>query len=139
MSELIILSSLSTAFCIIMFLTAAVFIRVEFHKTRIRHQINQLGGQIYIIKLSEYDKHSLTFDVRYSDRSGVVHKGRCRVDQNSQLNWNQRPAEVLVPSTPVRQAMVERLSSKEQIITDLAAENERLRAELLSWQTNNSY
>ena len=83
-----------------------------------------------------YDRDNQHYKVRFTDVLGRKHETRCKVNvwQNS-LFWQQTPAELLA-DLPVEEEPWGRLrtypgGSKEQIIDDLVAENERLREKLM--------
>lgn len=108
------------------------------HKERIETEIRRVGGEPIEIsfKFVGYDRDNQHYNVQFTDALGRKHETRCTANiwQNN-LYWRRTPAELL-SDLPVTDERWSRLrddpgSSKEQIISDLVAENERLREQLL--------
>jgi hypothetical protein len=112
-------------------------IRDRRNKERIGTEIRRVGGEPVEISFQfvGYDRDNQHYKVQFADKLGRKHETRCKVNiwQNN-LFWQQTPAELL-SDLPVEEARWSRLradpdNSKEQLIDDLVAENERLREQL---------
>ncbi|MCA9990404.1 MAG: hypothetical protein H6666_00485 [Ardenticatenaceae bacterium] len=108
------------------------------NKERIDTEIRRVGGEPLEIafKFVGYDRDNQHYNVQFTDILGRKHETRCKVNVwNSNLFWQQTPAELLsdLPAADERWSRLrdDPASSKEQIISDLVAENERLREQLL--------
>jgi len=94
------------------------------NKERIEKEIRQVGGE------------PVEISVQFTDVLGRKHETRCKVDiYHSNLFWQRTPAELL-SDLPVEDESWSRHraapgSSKEQLIDDLVAENEKLREQLM--------
>lgn len=113
-------------------------IRDRRNKEHIATEIRRVGGEPVEISFQfvGYDRDNQYYNVRFADVLGRKHKTRCKVNVwNSKLFWQRTPAELL-SDLPVEDKHRSRLrvdpgSSKEQLINDLIAENERLREQLM--------
>ena len=110
---------------------------------RIRKYVEEKGGlNVRVTDTHEADRDTWTFKVSYQDSQGVQYHTRCKILQklgnnNSPIYWLEELFQSVGKSKDVRleeQTAVPPpplpLSSKEQIISDLTAENERLQAKL---------
>ena len=118
---------------------------------RILDYIQQQGGTaIELSSAYDRDRDTMTFVVSYYDRYGGYQQTRCKVryrnlltGRDHDLYWTHDPAiaaptvDKLVVQSPGNLEptistgfQAHPFSSKEQIIADLTAENERLRAEI---------
>lgn len=112
-------------------------IRDRRNKERIETEIRRVGGEPVEISFQfvGYDRDNQHYNVQFTDILGRKHETRCKVNVwHSSLFWQQTPAELL-SDLPVEDNRWSRLwadpgSSKEQIIDDLVAENDRLRKQL---------
>lgn len=119
-------------------------VRDRKNKERIETEIRRVGGEPVEISFQfvGYDRDNQHYNVQIADVLGRKHKTRCKVNiWNSHLFWQRTPAELL-SDLPVEEERRRRLeaepgSSKEQIIDDLVAENERLREQLMVAETLN--
>ena len=108
------------------------------NKERIEKEIRRVGGEPFEIssQFVGYDRDNQHYKAQFTDPLGRKHETRCKVNTwTSNLFWQQTPAE-LVSDLSVKYERCGRLrtdpgSSKEQLIDDLAAENERLREQLV--------
>jgi len=108
------------------------------NKERIEKEIQLVGGEPVEIAFQfvGYDRDNQHYNVRFADSLGRKHKTRCKVNIWTRgIYWRRTPAEIL-SDLPVEEVCWERLGadnagSKEQIINDLVAENERLREQLV--------
>jgi hypothetical protein len=103
---------------------------------RIRDEVYKRGGvNVQVMRVNERDRDNWTFEVSYRDAQNVQHRTKCKVrvslfDNGSPIYWMvdlqlpvvSKEATAVLPTPP--------LSSKEQIISDLTAENQRLQAQL---------
>jgi len=113
-------------------------IRDRRNKERIETEIRRVGGEPVEISFQfvGYDRDNQHYNVQLTDVLGRKHETRCKVNiYNSNLFWQRTPAELL-SDLPVEDERWNRLgadpgSSKEQLIDDLVAENERLREQLV--------
>lgn len=109
-------------------------IRDRMNKKRIEKEIRLAGGEPIEIsfKFVGYDRDNQHYNVQFTDSLGRKHEIRCKVNvwQND-IFWQRTPAEVMndLPDVEERwgRLRVTPGNSKEQIIDDLVAENERLR------------
>lgn len=126
---------------LLLLLVAAIVIfmsiRDQRNKERIEEEIRRVGGEPVEIAFQfvGYDRDNQHYNVQFADLLGRKHETRCKVNVwHSGLFWQRTPAELL-GDLPVENGRRSRLSdlgsSKEQIIDDLVAENERLREQLL--------
>jgi len=119
-------------------IVAFMSIRDRRNKGRIETEIQRVGGEPVEISFQfvGYDRDNQHYNVQFTDVLGRKHETRCKVNiWNSNLFWRRTPAELL-SDLPVKGARWNRFeadsgSSKEQLIDDLVAENERLREQLL--------
>jgi hypothetical protein len=113
-------------------------IRDRRNKERIEEEIRQAGGEPVEVSFQfvGYDRDNQHYNVRFTDTLGRKHETRCKVNVwQSGLYWQRTPADLL-SDLPVEDERWSRLkdepeSSKEQLIDDLVAENERLREQLM--------
>jgi len=113
-------------------------IRDRRNKERIEKEIRRVGGEPVEISFQfvGYDRDNQHYNVQFADVLGRKHETRCKVNiWQSNLFWQRTPAELL-SDLPVEDEGWSRLRavpgrSKEQIIDDLVAENERLREQLM--------
>ena len=113
-------------------------IRNRKNKERIDTEIRRVGGEPVEIssQFVGYDRDNQHYKVQFTDPLGRKHETRCKVNTwTSNLFWQRTPAELLM-DLPVKGERWSRLradpaSSKEQLIDDLVAENERLRGQLM--------
>ncbi len=113
-------------------------IRDKRNKERIGKDIRRVGGEPVKISFQfvGYDRDNQHYKVQFADSLGRKHKTHCKVNiWNSSLYWQRTPVEFLgdLPGEEVRWRQIKNDpgSSKEQIIDDLVAENERLREQLV--------
>ena len=133
------------AILLLVVLTIVTFmsIRSRKNKERIETEIRRVGGEPVEISFQfvGYDRDNQHYNAQFTDALGRKHETRCKVNVwNSHLFWQQTPAELL-SDLPVEGERWSRLradrlrvelgSSKEQLIDDLVAENERLREQLM--------
>jgi len=119
-------------------------IRDRRNKERIETEIRRVGGEPVKIsfKFVGYDRDNQHYNIQFTDILGRKHETRCKANVwQGNLFWQQTPAELL-SDLPIEDERWSRLrddpgSSKEQIIDDLVAENERLREQLLHTQPAN--
>lgn len=112
-------------------------IRDRRNKERIETEIRRVGGEPVEISFQfvGYDRDNQHYNVQFTDILGRKHETRCKVNiWQSNLFWQRTPAELL-SDLPIEDERWNRRradpgSSKEQIIDDLVAENERLREQL---------
>ena len=113
-------------------------IRDRRNKERIETEIRRVGGEPVEISFQfvGYDRDNQHYNVQFTDVLGRKHETRCKANVwTSNLFWQRTPAE-LVSDLPVGDERWSRLrddpaSSKEQLIDDLVAENEKLRERLM--------
>ena len=113
-------------------------IRNRKNKERIDTEIRRVGGEPVEVSFQfvGYDRDNQHYNVQFTDVLGRKHETRAKVNVwNSHLYWQRTPAEFL-SDLPVEDGRWSRLridpgSSKEQLIDDLVAENERLREQLM--------
>ena len=113
-------------------------IRDRGNKERIDTEIKRVGGESVEISFQfvGYDRDNQHYNVKFTDMLGRKHETRCKVNVwNSNLFWQQTPAELL-SDLPVEEGYWSRLknnpvNSKEQLIDNLIAENERLRKQIM--------
>ena len=108
------------------------------NKERIEKEIRRVGGEPIEIafKFVGYDRDNQHYNAQFADALGRKHETRCKVNiWTSNLFWQQTPAELLsdLPDDHERRSRLraDPASSKEQLIDDLVAENERLREQLV--------
>ncbi len=114
------------------------------NKERIETEIRRVGGEPVQIsfKFVGYDRDNQHYNVQFADVLGRKHETRCKVNVwQANLFWERTPAEIL-SDLPAEDEGWSQLkddpdSSKEQIIDDLVAENERLREQLLNAESLN--
>jgi hypothetical protein len=113
-------------------------IRDRRNKERIDTEIRRAGGEPVEIsfKFVGYDRDNQHYNVQFADVLGRKHETRCKVNiWQSNLFWQRTPAELLsdLPVEDERwsQLRADPRSSKEQLIDELTAENERLREQLV--------
>jgi hypothetical protein len=131
---------LLVAFAIVTFMS----IRDRKNKERIETEIRRVGGEPIEISFQfvGYDWDNQHYNVQFTDVLGRKHETRCKVNiWHSNLFWQRTPAELL-SDLPVENERWSRLrvdpgNSKEQLIDDLVAENERLREQLMHAETLN--
>lgn len=118
-------------------------IRDQRNKERIKEEIRRVGGEPIEVSFQfvGYDRDNQHYNVQFTDLLGRKHETRCKVNVwHSGFFWQRTPAE-LVSDLPVENGRRSRLSdpgsSKEQIIDDLVAENEKLREQLLLSKPSN--
>jgi hypothetical protein len=119
-------------------------IRDRQNKERIDSEIRRVGGEPVEIAFQfvGYDRDNQHYNVRFADVLGRKHETRCKVNiWNSNLFWQRTPAELLsdLPAEDNRRSRlnVDPGNSKEQLIEDLVAENERLRQQLMQAESLN--
>ena len=127
-------------FLLLVVLAIVTFMSIRDRRNRehISAAIRQAGGEPVTISFQFvlYDRDNQHYNVQFADALGRKHETRCKVNVwHSNLFWQRTPAELL-SDLPDEDARWRRLSadpgnSKEQLIDDLVAENERLRAQLL--------
>ena len=107
------------------------------NKLRIAKEVKQAGGEPVEISFQfvGYDRDNQHYNVRFTDALGRKHDTRCKVNiwQNG-LYWERTPTEImsdLDEALRANQFSADPSSSKEQLINDLTAENNRLRKQLL--------
>ena len=113
-------------------------LRDKKNRERIEKEIRRVGGEPIEIsfRFVGYDRDNQHYDVQFADALGRKHETRCKVNVwQSNLFWQRTPAELL-SDLPVEEEEWSQLeadpgSSKEQLIDDLMAENERLREQLM--------
>lgn len=113
-------------------------IRDRRNRARIEAEIRRVGGEPVEISFQfvGYDRDNQHYKVQFTDVLGRKHETRCKVNVwHSDLFWQRTPAELL-NDLPVQDERWSRHradpgSSKEQLIDDLVAENERLRERLM--------
>ncbi|UCG22962.1 MAG: hypothetical protein JSW55_12375 [Chloroflexota bacterium] len=112
-------------------------IRDRRNRERIDKEVRRVGGEPVEIsfRFVGYDRDNQHYNVKFSDVLGRKHETRCKVNiWTNNLFWQRTPAELLsdLPAEDARwsRRRADPSSSKEQLIDDLAAENERLREQL---------
>jgi len=110
-------------------------IRNRKNKERIDTEIRRVGGEPVEVSFQfvGYDRDNQHYNVQFTDVLGRKHETRAKVNVwNSHLYWQRTPAEFL-SDLPVEESRlrIDPGSSKEQLIDDLVAENERLREQLM--------
>lgn len=118
----------------IVFLT---FLQSEDIKNRIKAEVKAHGGSDIEISSAnrDGDKGNFTYNVSFVDAYNRRHQTQCKARSlsfNDALYWTHSPKELMQPD-PAVVALPQQpylTSSKEQIITDLTAENKRLQAEI---------
>jgi hypothetical protein len=121
-------------------------LRDKKNRERIEKEIRRVGGEPIEIsfRFVGYDRDNQHYDVQFADALGRKHETRCKVNVwQSNLFWQRTPAELL-SDLPVEEEEWSRLeanpgSSKEQLIDDLMAENERLREQLMHAEPSTSH
>jgi hypothetical protein len=115
------------------------------NKERIETAIRRAGGEPVKIsfRFVGYDRDNQHYQVRFADALGRKYETRAKANVwTSNLFWQRTPAELLrdLPVEDERwsQLRVDSGSSKEQIIDDLVAENERLREQLMQAEASDS-
>jgi hypothetical protein len=112
----------------------------------IKQEVEAQGGDDVEIsyKWGGSSKNSYDYEVTFTGVYGPRHQTYCKVQQNNKrLFWTRSPHELILEERLLRedaklfnqsarnvQADPKQLSSKEQIIADLTAENKRLKEEL---------
>ena len=123
---------------VVVALVTFMSIRDRSNRKSIETEIRRVGGVPVEIsfRFVGYDRDNQHYIVRFTDVLGRKHETRCKVNiWRGKLFWQRTPAELL-NDLPVEDERWNRLkanpgSSKEQLIDDLVAENERLREQLL--------
>ena len=113
-------------------------VRDRRNRERIDKEIRRVGGEPVEVsfRFVGYDRDNQHYDVKFADALGRKHQTRCKVNiWTSNLFWRRTPAELL-SDLPVGDKRWSRHGgdpdrSKEQLIDDLVAENERLREQLM--------
>ena len=129
---------------VVVVLVTFMSVRDQRNKKRIDAEIRRVGGEPVEISFQfvGYDRDNQHYNVQFADLLGRKHNTRAKVNiWNSNLYWQQTPAELL-SDVPDQENDWSRLgadadSSKEQIIDDLVAENERLRKQLMAAESLN--
>lgn len=106
-------------------------------RKRITEAVQSAGGEVIDIssRLFLGDRFTFSYVVRFSDRLGAKYEASCRVNVfEAKPFWEHSPAELLADQPEVAFSHLAVGDSKEQIISDLSAENEWLRQELLRQQ-----
>lgn len=121
-----------------------ISVRDRRNKERIGKEIRRVGGEPVKISFQfvGYDRDNQHYNVKFADSLGRKHKTRCKVNiWNSTVYWQRTPVEFLsdLPGDEEvwRQVKDDPGSSKEQIIDDLVAENQRLREQLVQAESPN--
>lgn len=129
---------------VVLALVTFMSIRDRRNKERIETEIRRVGGEPVEIsfRFVGYDRDNQHYNVKFADALGRKHETRCKVNiWQSNLFWQRTPAELLsdLPVEDERwsQLKADPSSSKEQLINDLVAENERLREQLMHAETVN--
>ncbi len=133
------------AFVLLIAIVAFMSYRDRGNKKRIATEIRRAGGEPLDISFQfvGYDRDNQYYNVQFTDATGRKHKTRCTANvwQNN-LFWQQTPAELTADTSDEVERWIrmgdENGSSKEQIIADLAAENERLREQLQQAESLNA-
>lgn len=119
-------------------LVSFMSIRSQRNKQHIETEIRRAGGEPLEVSFQfvGYDRDNQHYNVQFTDELGRKHETRCNVNiWNGNLYWQRTPAELLgdltVEDSRRRSLRHDPGSSKEQIIDDLVAENERLREQLV--------
>ena len=123
---------------VVLTIVTVMSIRSRKNKERIETEIRRVGGEPVEVSFQfvGYDRDNQHYNVQFTDVLGRKHETRCKVNVwHSHLFWQRTPAELL-SDLPVEDRRRSRLradpgSSKEQLIDDLVAENERLREQLV--------
>ena len=123
---------------VLVMIVTFVSIRDRRNKERIDTEIRRVGGEPVeiLFRFVGYDRDNQHYNVRFADALGRKHETRCKVNiWNSNIYWQRTPAELL-SDLPDEDERWSRLrddpgTSKEQLIADLVAENERLREQLM--------
>ena len=118
--------------------------RDQRNKERIEKEIRRVGAEPVKVSFQfvGYDRDNQHYNVQFADILGRKHETRCKVNiWTSNLYWRRTPAELL-SDLPIEDGRLGRPaadpgSSKEQIIDDLVAENERLRQQLVQAESLN--
>lgn len=107
------------------------------NRAKIRDEVRRIGAEPFAIKFHfvGYDRDNQHYDVQFIDSLGRKHQTRCKASiWNGQLFWERTPIEFMIDlphgMRDADMAEAGRTSSKEQIIENLVAENERLRRQL---------
>jgi hypothetical protein len=131
------LIGIGLALVVALFFVVFMSIRDSRNKERISTVIRRAGGEPIEVsfKFVGYDRDNQHYEVHFADTLGRKHQTRCKVNiWQNHLFWQQTPAELLsdLPAEEERwrHLAAEPANAKEQIIDDLAAENERLREQL---------
>jgi hypothetical protein len=122
---------------VLLLIVTFMSIRDRRNKVRIESEIRRVGGEPVEIsfKFVGYDRDNQHYNVQFTDVLGRKHETRCKVNiWQNKLFWQRTPAELL-SDLPVKDESWSRHrtdpgNSKEQLIDDLVAENERLREQL---------
>jgi hypothetical protein len=123
---------------VVLVIATFMSIRDRRNKERIDTEIRRVGGEPVEIsfRFVGYDRDNQHYNVQFTDVLGRKHETRCKANVwTSNLFWQRTPAEFL-SDLPIEGGRWSRLrddpgSSKEQLIDDLVAENERLRGQLM--------
>ena len=125
-------------FLLLLVIVTFMSIRDRRNKERIETEIRRVGGEPVEIssQFVGYDRDNQHYNVQFADVLGRKHETRCKVNiWQSNLFWQRTPAELLsdllVEDEGWSQLRAVPGRSKEQIIDDLVAENERLREQLM--------
>jgi hypothetical protein len=123
----------------LVFVSIATFMTLtdRSNRERINREILEAGGEPIEIsyRLLDFDQYNHSYAVQFADELGRKHETLCKIHIFSRrVYWEHSPAELLsdLPDERIRwrHLEVDTSDSKEQIIADLAAENERLQQEL---------
>lgn len=113
------------------------FLQSEDIKNRIKAEVKAHGGSDIHISwaIGTGDRGTFTYNVSFVDTRNHRHQTRCKVQSfsfNNVLYWTRSPKELMQPDLAIAAPPQPPYpaSSKEQIIADLTAENERLQAEI---------
>ncbi|MEM7335380.1 MAG: hypothetical protein AAF490_25100 [Chloroflexota bacterium] len=124
----------------------AIHLQVKELTEDIKRQVKKLGGRNVEVERIwlDGDKNTFSFRVKFKDTVGKTHWTKCKVRQGSKnIYWTTSPAELLevngVVETAVNQSNLQSTdSSKEELINDLYAENQKLKEEIARLQKSNS-
>jgi hypothetical protein len=129
---------------IIMIVSFIIFYaRSTGHRGRIQRYLEREGANDIRIETVWFtgDQGSFTYRVMYRDNCGEQHRTRCKVTRNrfwsdDRIYWDRPIAvsQVSQSPSPFGETQLIRSSSKEEIITDLTDEVERLKLELKQFQ-----
>jgi hypothetical protein len=122
---------------VVLLIVTFMSVRDRRNKERIETEIRRAGGEPIEVAFHfvGYDRDNQHYDVQFADTLGRKHETRCKANiWQGNLFWQRTPAELL-SDLPAEQEGWSRLqadpgNSKEQLIDDLIAENERLREQI---------